>query len=43
MKINEACYYIELALFGKAFIVLPYEEELYVINIEIYEKSLEDF
>jgi len=43
MKINEAGYYIELALFGKVINVLSYEEALYILNIKNYEKSLEDF
>ena len=43
MKINEAGYYIELALFGKIIDVLSYEEALYILNIKNYEKSLEDF
>ena len=43
MKINEADYYIELALFGKIIDVLSYEEALYILNIKNYEKSLEDF
>ena len=43
MKINEAGYYIELALFGKVINVLSYEEVLNILNIKNYEKSLEDF
>ena len=43
MKINEAGYYIELALLGKDINVLSYEEALYILNIKNYEKSLEDF
>ena len=43
MKINEAGYYIELALFGKVINVLSYEEALYILNIKNYEKSLIDF
>ena len=43
MRINEAGYYIELALFGKVINVLSYEEALYILNIKNYEKSLKDF
>jgi len=43
MKINEAGYYIELALFGKVINALSYEEALYILNIKNYEKSLEEF
>ena len=43
MRINEAGYYIELALFGKDINVLSYEEALYILNIKNYEKSLKDF
>ena len=41
--INEGGYYIEMALFGKIIKTLTYEEALYILNIDNYKKSLDEF
>ena len=42
-KINEGGYYIEMALFSKIIKTLKYKEALYILNINNYTKSLDEF
>ena len=43
LKFKEGGYYMELALFGRVIKNLSYGEALYILNLDNYNKSLEDF
>ena len=43
LKIHEGGYYVEIALFGKIIKKLTLEECLYILNVNNYQKSLEDY
>ena len=43
LKIKEGGYYLELALFGKVIKNLSYGEALYILNLNNYNKSLDNF
>ena len=43
LKFNEGGYYVEMALFGKIIKTLTYEEALYILNLNNYKKSLDEF
>ena len=42
-NINEGGYYVEMALFGSILKTLTYYEALYILNIDNYNKTLEEF
>ena len=42
-KLREGGYYVEIALFGKILKTLSYEEACYILNVNNYNKSLEEF
>ena len=43
LKFKEGGYYLELLLFGKIINNLSYGEALYILNLNNYNKSLDDF
>ena len=43
LKLKEGGYYLEIALFGRIIENLTFGEALYILNVENYKKSLDEF